>query len=551
MKQYILFSAALFACISFYGSKLTAQQLQLHTNYTRLIGGLGYEQINDLLYDVRDNSLVFTGWAMDSCGTGDLPPCPPVTGRRDLVVGKKDSSRNLVWLRQYGGSQDDGGTRIITTEDGGYAVIGSTSSTDGDITSTYGDDVWLVKLDSSGNLQWQKCYGSVLGAEMGTDLKQTKDGGFILVGTSSGSGEDVPFQYVQSPFTTDWLVIKTDAVGDISWTKTLGGTGYEEVAFIFETDNSYYLAGFSTSKNYYCDDTSWHPGVPSEGDYLLVKLDSAGNYLWNRSYGGSLNDRLEDAIFDEQDTTIVMVGRTISTDYMVPPYPSTASSASILAIKARPDGTLVWSKVYGDNSSESLSYIRKSSIHKGYIISCQAALNTPIPPYYFGGSGDIRIFLTDSAGNQLADKIVGGVKGDMSGVAIATNVGFAVGGATNSDVFAEGTTSPKHGTNSEAYISYLYDTPAVNPVLEVDRSTGDLLVYPNPAGDEITVELRSENTNGVLKVTDAAGREIWRKRVKNRDQSLSIDVSDWQRGVFILHWQDENATITTQKLVLQ
>ena len=392
MKQYILSFAALLACMSFYGSKLTAQQLQLHTNYTRLIGGLGHERINDLLFDVRDNSLVFTGWATDSCGTGDLPPCPPVTGRRDLMVGKMDSSRTLVWLRQYGGSNDEAGAKIIATSDNGYAVAGGTSSTDGDISSTHGGDVWLVKLDSLGNIQWEKCYGSSNGEEYAYDVAQTGDGGFIIAAVSSGSGDDVPFQYVQSAFSIDWFIIKTDSLGNIQWTKTLGGTRDEQGASIFEIGGNYYMAGYSTSHDHDCNDTSWHPWVYTSGDYFLIKLDSAGNFLWNKSYGGSLDDQMWEALFDDRDSSIVMVGHTISTDYMVPPSPLTAGTGDILAMKIALDGTLVWSKVYGDNSSEWMSHIRKSPLGSGYIISCQADLNMPIPPYYFGGSRDIRIY---------------------------------------------------------------------------------------------------------------------------------------------------------------
>src|SRR5207248_1708407 len=97
-----------------------------------------------------------------------------------------------------------------------YAVAANTSSTDGDVVGNHGfsaNDYWLIKLSNSGQVQWTKCYGSIYDEQV-SSIAQTKDKGYILIGASTGSGGDVPFQYVNSQFAFDWFVIKVDSLGN-------------------------------------------------------------------------------------------------------------------------------------------------------------------------------------------------------------------------------------------------------------------------------------------------------------------------------------------------
>lgn len=382
-KHYFFF---LFFFLSLHSS---AQQFSLdHTLCVGGVGGNGIDGLVDILYDDRDKSFVFTGLDYYNCGTGDIPPCPPVSGQRDLLVGKVDSNGNIAWIRLYASTYDDGGNTITKTNTG-YVVLGEAGKGNGDASNVLHDaDAWLLNLDFQGNLRWSKGYGSASGEEPAPGLKQTSDGGYVIAGYSNGSGGDIPFQYVSSPFAYDGFVIKTDSLGNVQWSKTMGGTEDDQFINVFEINKEYYITGWGGSHDHECNDQSWHPSnVNTSWDFFLIKLDSTGNYLWNRTYGGSRGENMGDAIFDDRDSTIVMIGYTSSRDYMLTSPGPTNMGPDACVIKVKLDGSLQWAKVYGDTllSDGYQAHIRTVPQDKGYAISYQvmAFTGTPqLPPYH-------------------------------------------------------------------------------------------------------------------------------------------------------------------------
>jgi len=203
----------------------------------------------------------------------------------DFWLVKTDAAGNMQWNKTYGGADLDLAYSMIQTLDGGYAIAGETSS--------YGagsDDFWLVKTDSSGNVQWNQTYGGNY-AEIAYSIIQTTDwGGYALAGfTDSYGAGDYDF----------WLV-KTDVTGHAEWNKTYGGT-YEDIAYsVVQTDDGgYAIAGYTKSYG--------------AGDYdsWLVKTDLLGNHLANRTYGGTDDDRAY-SVVQVDDGAYVLVGDTQS-----------------------------------------------------------------------------------------------------------------------------------------------------------------------------------------------------------------------------------------------
>jgi hypothetical protein len=151
---------------------------------------------------------------------------------------------------------------VVQTGDGGYALAGCTHS--------YGAgnrDVWLIETDSAGNMMWNQTYG---GTEMdwGHSMVPTCDGGYAIAGEtdSFGAGND------------DFWLVKTDSAGNMEWNQTYGGIRWEKAYSLVQTsDGGYALLG-------------WTNSFGADGDYWLVKTDSAGNMEWNHTYGGSLGD---------------------------------------------------------------------------------------------------------------------------------------------------------------------------------------------------------------------------------------------------------------------
>ncbi|OIO45198.1 MAG: hypothetical protein AUJ24_00790 [Parcubacteria group bacterium CG1_02_36_42] len=217
-------------------------------SWTKTVGGAGSDRAWTV-QQTSDGGYIVTG-STNSFGAGGA----------DLFLVKFDSGGNLSWARAVGGGGGDGGYFVRQTSDGGYIVTGSTNSFGA------GDyDVFLVKFDSGGNLSWATTVGGV-GYDRATSLQQTSDGGYIVAGETESFGAGA----------ADFFLIKFDSGGNLSWTKTIGGTGEEQgYNVLLTTDGGYIINGLTDSF-----------GAGSV-DLLLVKFDSTGNFIWAKTAGGT------------------------------------------------------------------------------------------------------------------------------------------------------------------------------------------------------------------------------------------------------------------------
>jgi hypothetical protein len=210
------------------------------------------------------------------------------TNGADYWVLKLDVNGNKQWEKTFGGLDDDDLRRVQQTSDGGYIVGGhSFSGTSGNKTApargTNSSDFWVVKLDGSGNKQWDKTYGGS-DSEQLFALQQTRDGGFIFGGSSSStnSGTKTSGNFGSHDF---WIV-KTDASGAVQWNASFGGSDADELYSAQQTsDGGYILAGVSYSpisgnKTTTCTNADG-------GDYWLVKIDANGAKQWEQSVRGT------------------------------------------------------------------------------------------------------------------------------------------------------------------------------------------------------------------------------------------------------------------------
>ena len=202
-------------------------------------------------------------------------------GGDDVWLVKTDSSGNEMWNKTFGGSSNDAAYSVQQTADGGYIMTGYTDSF-----GAGNSDAWLVKTDSSGNETWNKTFGSS-GSDTGYSVQQTADGGYVMAATAYfGAGNN-----------DAWLV-KTDSSGNETWNKTFGGSNFDTAVSVQQTtDGGYIMARYTASFG------------AGNNDAWLVKTDSSGNETWNKTFGGSSNDAAE-SVQQTADSGYIMAGYT-------------------------------------------------------------------------------------------------------------------------------------------------------------------------------------------------------------------------------------------------
>ena len=275
---------------------------------------------DDVAWSIRqttpDEGYIFSGItnATMSKGTGSIDLAShPFMGGHAWVV-KLDPTGNVTWQKIFGGNGDDIANSIEQTSEGGYIFAATTSSNNsGDVGTNSGlTDIWVVKLYPSGDIQWKKLFGGT-----GWDLtspwyddgiQQTSEGGYIVIGTttlkSGGTSENEPYHGAG-----DLWVIKLDSTGNITWQNPYGGSSTEYGQSIRQTpDNGYIFTGITYSNK--SGDVSQSFG---NGDYWVGKLDSSGALQWQQPLGGFGSDQPE-TIQPTADGGYIVSGRVYSSN---------------------------------------------------------------------------------------------------------------------------------------------------------------------------------------------------------------------------------------------
>ena len=216
-----------------------------------------------LLYSVCFITLSLMGCSEDN--NNSTPQAP------DIVVD---------FITTLGGSKNESAQAVVNTTDGGYAVLGHAQSMDGDVTNKSNEsyDYWVLKFDTTNQLQWQKTYGGS-DDDRGTDLIQTSDGGYAVIGKSKSNDLDVS----ENAGFDDFWVSKLDSSGSISWEYTFGFAGSDTPYSIIQTnDNGYLLSGvLDVSASNGQGDRNSIGSRHAGGDYWVIKLNANGVKQWS------------------------------------------------------------------------------------------------------------------------------------------------------------------------------------------------------------------------------------------------------------------------------
>lgn len=296
----------------------------------------------DIPYTIKftsDSGTIIAGYTDSK--SGDVSP-QPAREYWDLWVLKLDKCGTIQWEKSFGGTGYESARDIVQTADGGYMVLGETNSTDGGVISGHGGtkDIWLLKLTPAGNLEWQKRYGGS-GLDIGNHIELMRDGGFLLAASSSSNDGDIKGNHSTGTY-TDGVLMKIDAGGAVQWSKCFGGSKNEELFDIEIINGTIFAAGFTNSVD------GDIPPNQKNYDMWLLAIDANGNKILSKIYGGSQND-VAYCMTKGTDGSLTLAGYTTSTDGDVS---GARGSQDYWIINIDQKGELNWQKVFGGTDAE-------------------------------------------------------------------------------------------------------------------------------------------------------------------------------------------------------
>ncbi|NJB71593.1 hypothetical protein GGR42_002055 [Saonia flava] len=218
---------------------------------------------------------------------------------------KLDAQGNLVWRRYFGGTNNDRAHSVVQANDGGFVLSGFSESDDFDISNSKGSyDFWVVKINEVGDLIWENSFGGT-GIEISYGMTKTKDNGYVIVGNTFSNDTDVSKNNGESDV---WL-IKIDDTGNLSWERNFGGTQFDAAESVsLAADGGFIVTGNSKSSDI---DLAENVG---ENDIWVLKTNSEGALIWQKSFGGTNLDYGFDAL-ETGDGNIMVVGESHSLDF--------------------------------------------------------------------------------------------------------------------------------------------------------------------------------------------------------------------------------------------
>ena len=455
------------------------------------LGGAGLDQAYGILA-TPDGGCVFTGWS--SSADGDFKDHHGTTATRDCILGRLDANGKVVWKKSLGGTSNDGLGCIINAHGGGYMLCGGTNSTDGDVSGHHGttsnSDCWVVKIDTIGNILWQKCYGGSLD-EDALRIVATDDGGYLFAARCFSNDGDVTVHH-GSATTSDYWVVKIDSVGKLLWEKSYGGSGYDAPFALAKTDdNAFVIAGDGSSND---GDASGNHGG---SDIWTIKIDDTGKLLWQHPFGGPGNEDMNSITLATDGSYIFGGSVDESGGDITMPHHGHTDSYDIWIVKVSRDGKIIWDKSFGGTGHDYEQDVRATPdggcLVTGYTTSIDGDVSGHHGDTTQGTGYDGWVFKLDSNGTLEWQKSIGGTKMDgATGIALTPDGGAVLACNTQS---SDGDVAVNHG-GEDAWIVKLapFMTTELTRDVGVDRilSPG----VPNPmlwSTDSVPVVVRFKN----------------------------------------------------------
>ena len=522
----LVMSAILFWCFS----PLKAQDILWEKSY----GGKHAEFLYDAI-PTPDYGFLLAGSSISNKNGNKSENCK---GDLDYWVWKMNEKGEPEWQKSYGGTGVDLLQSVKLTYDGGFILAGTSSSNRGKDkkADTKGqEDFWIIKLNAKGAELWQRTIGGS-GQEKLLSISQTKDGGYILGGTSSSNKSELDKEGLEDKYgkkedsrgSLDYWVVKLDNRGEIKWQKTLGGKYVDELKSIEQTkDRGYILGGYSNSP-ISGDKLQDNFGL---NDFWIVKLDEDGNEQWQLTLGGNKDDNLF-ALSQTKDDGYI-VGGNSNSESTNSKNQSNENGTDFWLLKLDKIGIIEWQETYNYGENDVLSSIVENSdgtyLIGGYAQSelkggGQKALEQSLKSEREGINDYIALKIK-ATGEEIWTKTVGS-KGDevMRKLFETRDGGYILAGTSKGQISRDKNTNIG---GSDFWIVKLKDKE------KKDKEKQKIEAIPNPVISYTNVIVTYEYKKGTATMYDLSGRYIQSVSLTG-ERTIPMDLSNLPQGIYLI-----------------
>lgn len=482
--------------------------------------------------DIAGNMLITHGGYLISATTGSNDTFISGNhGDKDIWLSMLDSAHNPLWSRCYGGSgleQVTAGSCLQATGDGNYVFAGGSYSVNGDLTANKGSqDGWIVKIDTAGNILWQKNYGGSR-ADMINTVQETADSGFLFAGQSASDDSGLTDHHGNNSTSDGWIG-KTDKNGNLIWQRSLGGSATDWINKIQLLDDGSIIAGISTGS--IDGDIPNHP-MGTGYDICLMKLrQSDGQIIWRKMIASSKQDVLE-TINELRDGTILVSVINGATNGS---FSACTHSNDAILMNIDTAGNNIWIREYGGSRMDGITSITETADSGLLMCGISSSNNGDLTQHYGDStSSDIWILKTNKDGSIRWQGSYGGTDNEAPGNMVATSdsacVVFCSTLSSDSDLV--------NFTNHGNYDLWLFkigndSVAATDNIYNITLNTGGVKLYPTLSNGGVNIDFADHHNYIQFAIVNASGQFVNAFAEKQSDKHYLIN--NLPTGFYIVH----------------
>ena len=501
-------------------------------------------------------------------------------------IVKINDTGDIIWENSYGNRSCDPRDAILTP-DGGLLMMGRIMYAGGDVSTWYGrNDIWLCKIDSIGNIQWEKTLGNQ-GQENAIKIKLTSDNTVLMIGGYQENGGMINCNHMGTSEWTDIWIVELDLSGNIIRQLCYGGTYNDLGHDIIETHDGYVILGSTTSND---GDVSGFHGIPGDIftiDIWVVKIDKYGNIIWQKCLGGSEYD-YPIYITQTEDSGYIVIGHTCSNDGDVSGNHSIDHGfIDIWIVKLDSIGEMEWQHCYGGERTEKFhgihTVLKKSDYN--FVLAAQSAYQSddvecdlygfmdidawileikdcsqyqPQTPNQATGP-DTLCYTTDSTSMYEINTAAGAwgydwkIEPEEAGTILQDSLLAYV--TWNQQYEGEVAVSARSYNDcgesdwSEVKLTWVYNCVGVE---EINTRGYTLQVYPNPAKSSFEIRCSIfDIQESTIEIFDIFGIKVKEIKLPKGQTKAEVNVENWAKGLYLIKVGNGKNDYGVRKIIIQ